>query len=252
MEMLHSKSFGHGPHKVMAIHGWFGDEGTFDPLFRSLDPDIFHWVSPALRGYGGSRNLTGEYTMQEIARDVLALADHLGWERFNLVGHSMGGKAIQRILANSPQRIGKLVGVTPVPASGVPFDADMYQFFRKAWSDPEAASGIVMHSVGGRLPKRYVDEIATHPHKVTTEAAFVGYLDAWANGDFSADLGGITTPAKIIVGEHDGAITADLMRATSLAHLSGANLEIMPNAGHYPMDETPLALAGSIIDFLVE
>ncbi len=250
MKRLSTTSFGHGPIKVIALHGWFGDETTFSPLFRALDPDQFHWVSPALRGYGASRHLQGAYTMQEVAEDVLALADDLGWERFNLIGHSMGGKAIQRVLANAPHRIAKLIGVTPVPASGVPFDDGMFGFFQQAWSNPEAALGIVTHSVGGRLPKRYIEEIATHPHRVASEASFLGYLNAWAKGDFSAELAGISLPVKVIVGEHDGAITADFMRGTFLAHFPNGELETMPNAGHYPMDETPLALAASIIHFL--
>lgn len=250
MEHLQSLSFGQGPLKVMALHGWFGDETTYSPLFRSLDPDRFHWVSPALRGYGVSRHLHGAYTMPEIAEDVLALADDLGWERFSLIGHSMGGKAVQRVLADAPHRIEKLIGITPVPASGVPFDEATFSLFQQAWVNLDAARGIVNHSVGGRLPKRFVEDIATNTHKVATEEAFAGYLQAWARGDFSADLAGITLPVKIIVGEHDGAITPDFMRGTFLAHFPNAILEIMRNAGHYPMDETPLALAASIIDFL--
>jgi pimeloyl-ACP methyl ester carboxylesterase len=40
------------------------------------------------------------------------------------------------------------------------------------------------------------------------------------------------------------------MKATYLAWYPNASLEVMPNAGHYPMDETPVALATSIEAFL--
>ena len=80
----------------------------------------------------------------------------------------------------------------------------------------------------------------------------MGYLQAWAKGDFSAEIAGLSVPFKIIVGEYDGAITPDFMRETSLVHIPTAVLELMPNSGHYPMDETPLALAASIIDFLLK
>ena len=43
---------GNGPHKVLALHGWFGDEHTFDPISRALDTDQFTYVSMAYRGYG--------------------------------------------------------------------------------------------------------------------------------------------------------------------------------------------------------
>jgi pimeloyl-ACP methyl ester carboxylesterase len=55
---------------------------------------------------------------------------------------------------------------------------------------------------------------------------------------------------KVIVGEHDGALTPDVMKATYMAYYPNAELEVMGNAGHYPMDETPIALATSIEAFL--
>jgi pimeloyl-ACP methyl ester carboxylesterase len=57
-------------------------------------------------------------------------------------------------------------------------------------------------------------------------------------------------PVKVIVGAHDGALTADVMTATYLAWYPNASLEVMANAGHYPMNETPVALATSIEAFL--
>ena len=57
-------------------------------------------------------------------------------------------------------------------------------------------------------------------------------------------------PIKVIVGEHDPSLTADIMKATYMAWYKNAELEVMPNTGHYPMDETPVALATSIESFL--
>lgn len=54
----------------------------------------------------------------------------------------------------------------------------------------------------------------------------------------------------VIVGEHDAALSAGLMRATWLACYPNATLGVMPNAGHYPVDETPVALATSVERFL--
>ncbi|WP_306430820.1 alpha/beta fold hydrolase [Streptomyces sp. 2R] len=58
-----------------------------------------------------------------MAEDALALADGLGWESFSLVGHSMGGKAAQQVLAQAPRRVRKLVGLArspPVPIRWTP------------------------------------------------------------------------------------------------------------------------------------
>jgi pimeloyl-ACP methyl ester carboxylesterase len=103
--------FGNGPHHVFALHGWFGDQTAYAPLYDALSPDEFTYIFPSYRGYGGSRDIRGEYTIDEIAGDVLALADSLKVERFSLVGHSMGGKATQRVLANASDHVMKLVVV---------------------------------------------------------------------------------------------------------------------------------------------
>lgn len=250
MAQLGYQTHGKGPRKVIALHGWFGDEKTFSPMYRALDPDAYTWICPAYRGYGASRHIEGEYNVHEIARDVLALADALGIARFSLVGHSMGGMAVQRILADAPSRVEKLVAVTPVPASGVPFDDATYAMFESAVNNPDAARGIVGFSVGGRLCKRFIDEIALYPRKVALDAAFSAYLRSWAKTDFHTEIVGKTLPVKVIVGEHDGALTSDVMKATYLAYYPNAELEVMSNSGHYPMDETPIALATSIEAFL--
>ncbi len=250
MARLGYDTFGKGPRKVIALHGWFGDEKTFAPIYRALDPDAFTWIAPAYRGYGASKSLTGAYTVEEIARDVIELADHLGFKTFSLVGHSMGGMAIQRVLADASARVEKLVAVTPVPASGVPLDAATYAMFESAVNNPDAARGIVGFSVGGRLSKRFINDVAMYPKMVALDAAFSGYLKSWVKTDFHKEIAGKTLPVKVIVGEHDGALTPDVMKATYMTFYPNAELEVMTNAGHYPMDETPIALATSIEAFL--
>jgi pimeloyl-ACP methyl ester carboxylesterase len=250
MAFLGYDTFGKGPPKIIALHGWFGDEKTFAPIYRALDPDAFTWIVPAYRGYGASKHITGEYTVFEIAKDVVALADSLKIDRFSLVGHSMGGMAIQRVLADAPARVEKLIAITPVPASGVPFDDATYAMFESAVSNPDAARGIVGFSVGGRLCKRFINDVALYPKKVALDAAFSGYLKSWVRTDFHAEIAGKTLPVKVIVGEHDGGLTADIMKATYLTYYPNAELEVMANSGHYPMDETPIALATSIEEFL--
>jgi pimeloyl-ACP methyl ester carboxylesterase len=85
---------GSGDRHVMALHGWFGSARGWGSLPDYLDGSAFTYVFPNLRGYGGRRDVTGEFTMAEAAADALALADELGWDRFAMVGHSMSGKAV--------------------------------------------------------------------------------------------------------------------------------------------------------------
>ena len=54
----------------------------------------------------------------------------------------------------------------------------------------------------------------------------------------------------VIVGAHDPALGAAVMQDTFLAWYPHATMEVMANAGHYPMDETPVALVTAIEAFL--
>lgn len=146
------EAIGSGAHKVITLHGWFGDHTTFHPLRGALSLDEFTYAAVAYRGYGLSRQIKGRYTMPEIAGDVLELADKLGWSQFSLIGHSMGGMAVQRILADAPGRVRKIVAITPVPASGVPFDPDGWKLFEGAAASLDNRRGIIDFTTGGRRP----------------------------------------------------------------------------------------------------
>ena len=241
---------GHGPLNVLALHGWFGDETCFDPMRDGLSLDEFTYAFMACRGYGLSRQQRGEYSMKEIATDAIELADALEWESFSLIGHSMGGMAVQRVLADAPKRVEKLVAVTPVPASGVPFDAESWKLFEGAARSLDNRRGIIDFSTGGRLSKAWIDRIARYSAETSAVEAFAVYLQAWAKTDFHREIAGKPLPVKVIVGAYDQALTEEVMKATFLAWYPNAELEVMANAGHYPMNETPVALATSIEAFL--
>jgi pimeloyl-ACP methyl ester carboxylesterase len=244
------QTFGTGPHKVMALHGWFGDHTTYAPMRHALSADEFTYVFPAYRGYGLSRHLTGSYTNKEIAADVVALADELGWDTFSLIGHSMGGKAIQRVLVDAPRRVRKLVAVTPVPAAAMPFDEATWGLFGGAAENLVHRRMILGFSTGNRLSEAWITYMADYSAQTATVEAFSGYLNAWAKEDFVAEVQGRDIPLKVIIGQHDMSLTEEVMKGTFLAWFKNAELEVMPNAGHYPMDETPVALATSIEAFL--
>ncbi|PKB20596.1 alpha/beta fold hydrolase [Janthinobacterium sp. 64] len=245
---------GHGPHAVIVLHGWFGDAHAFAPMEAALDGDAFSYVFMDNRGYGGMRGAAGQYSMEEVARDALALADALGLATFSVVGHSMGGMALERLALLAPLRLRKLVAVAPVPSCGVDFDAAARQLFLDASGNKQARRAIINRSTGGRLPATWLDWKAQYSWESADTAAFAAYFLAWSGTDFSEEIKAarVALPLLALVGEHDPRFDADLMRRTYLARYPQARLEVLGNAGHYPMNETPLALAASIEAFLTE
>jgi pimeloyl-ACP methyl ester carboxylesterase len=241
---------GRGPHHVLCLHGWFGSAKAWGPFVDSLDREAFTYAFVDYRGYGARMGEKGDWSMAEIARDALAAVDGIGWKDFSIVGHSMGGMAMQRILADAPARVRKLVGVSAVPAGGVPFDPPTYGFFESAAESREARYGIVDLTTGKRLTKTFLDALVDHSLATSTKEAFAAYLPTWAKTDFVAEIRGKETPVLVLAGEHDPALGPDAMKGTFLQHYPNATLEVIANAGHYAMFETPVALATSIERFL--
>ena len=240
------KTHGSGSSGVIVLHGWFGDHTVFDPVVPYLDTDTFTYGFMDYRGYGLSRDIAGEHTMQEIADDTVALADELGWDQFHLVGHSMGGMALMRIATDHPHRVKSGVALTPVPPSGVPLDEDGAALFNGAIENDENRRAILDFTTGGRLSGHWLDR----SRETTTVEAYADYLVAWTQTNFADESNGLELPLLVCPGEHDGALTADVMRQTYMEWYPNAELEILPNSGHYPMQETPVYLTTVTENFI--
>jgi len=243
--------FGNGPCKVIALHGWFGDEGFLAPVQGLLDPVSFTVVSMAYRGYGASRHVEGTYTLGEISMDARALARNLGWDSYNLVGHSMGGKAALRIYRDEPHKVQRIVGIAPVGPGRVHFDSAARHLFERAETDPAARFAIVNRSTGNRLPKQWVQRMVDHSASTSSAGAFGAYLRSWADTDIQLPSNA-ATPMHVLVGRHDPTITESAVRSSLAVPFPGVEILTVESAGHYPVDEVPIYTAALIERLLSE
>jgi pimeloyl-ACP methyl ester carboxylesterase len=109
--------------RLLALHGWLDNAASFDRLAPLLC-EQFHIVALDLPGHGwsGHRPPGTWYHYVDYLGDVLAAADALGWERFGLLGHSLGGAVASVLAAACPDRIERLLLVEALgPLTG---DAD--------------------------------------------------------------------------------------------------------------------------------
>jgi pimeloyl-ACP methyl ester carboxylesterase len=150
----------------------------------------------------------------------------------------------------APERVRKIVGISPVPAAGVPFDDAAEKLFRGAVSTPSARRAIVDMGTGHRYHAVWLDSMVSHSVASSTSTAFAGYLASWSGTDFHRDIMGMTVPMKVVIGAHDPDLDADTMRATFLQWYPRCDLEIIASAGHYAIDETPIALAAIVHEFI--
>jgi len=107
-----------GP-KVIALHGWLDNAASWIPLLGLL-PQPLEMVALDLPGHGRSAHLGpgAEYSPYVAINAVLDAADALGWERFALLGHSMGAGISSLTAAACPQRVRRLVCIEALGGLG--------------------------------------------------------------------------------------------------------------------------------------
>lgn len=106
---------GDGP-RVLALHGWLDNAASFVPLSAHLRGiDLVAIDQP---GHGRSAHLPAgtDYSFVGAMNSVLDVADALGWERFALLGHSMGAGIGSMLAAACPQRVERLVAIEALGA----------------------------------------------------------------------------------------------------------------------------------------
>jgi haloacetate dehalogenase len=109
---------GSGP-PLLLLHGHPQTHVMWHRVAALLARD-FTVVAPDLRGYGGSSKPATTpdhepYSKRAMARDMVALMAHLGFERFALAGHDRGGRVGYRLALDHPARLTKLAVLDIIP-----------------------------------------------------------------------------------------------------------------------------------------
>jgi pimeloyl-ACP methyl ester carboxylesterase len=95
---------GLGGRPLLLLHGFTGSKEDFSDWLDPLAELGWHAVAPDHRGHGESSKPkgVGAYSMSILAHDSVALVDTLGWHRYALLGHSMGGYVAQLVALADP------------------------------------------------------------------------------------------------------------------------------------------------------
>ena len=241
---------GNGDAKVIAVNDFAQDTSSYDPIRPYLDLETFSFAFLDLRGYGRSKDIGGNFDSAEASGDILELADALGWDRFSLIGHSMSGMVVQRVMAMAPDRLDKVVATTPVPACGMGLGPDIVGFIQNMATDDDSFRMGISAGVGGRYGPDWAEfKLAANRRTVDPEA-MKAYVSMWGCEDFSPDVQGLETPLLVVYGDFDG---DGLNRASTYERFAGwyPNLKAVDcPCGHYPMQEVPALYAHQVQDFL--
>jgi pimeloyl-ACP methyl ester carboxylesterase len=104
--MFHVARAGAGK-PLLLLHGWPEFWLTWEPVMTRL-AGRYTLIAPDLRGFGDSDKPDGPYGPEQHAADMMALMDALGFARFGVVGHDVGGAVMQPLARSAPERVAGL------------------------------------------------------------------------------------------------------------------------------------------------
>jgi 3-oxoadipate enol-lactonase len=210
------------------------------------------------RDAGQSSMADGGYEIADLARDALALADHLDLDTFHLLGVSMGGAIAQEIALQAPDRIRTLTLAVTFPAGSA-----YARRLAEVWSSRVAQVSreqhvdelmLLNHSEGFYDHPEMVEFIRTamlnNPRPQPPEA-FARQIAASGRHDAGSRLGSLTMPTHVIGGEHD--ILVPVWKSKEIASLiPGAKLTILPGAPHGLSIERADEFNAAVLEFIRE
>jgi pimeloyl-ACP methyl ester carboxylesterase len=255
---------GAGP-AVVLLHG-FGETGDmWAPLAARLSRD--HTVIvPDLRGLGLSSRPAGGYDKKTQGEDVAGLLDALKVDKVDLVTHDIGNMVGYAFAAEHPERVKKFVIIdAPLPGIG-PWDDIIrsHALWHFSFYGPDAErlvkgrERIYLDRFWNEFsadPKKFDEASRAHYAKLYAQpgAMHAGFeqfkafdQDATDNKAFVAK-GMLTMPVLAVGGEKSfGPMMATVMRGAA-TNVQGA---VVPNSGHWVMEENPAATIKLVEDFL--
>ncbi len=156
---------GNGGLELLLIPGAVISEG-FKPLVSKLalvSPNLFRIVNIHRRGYGGSSKAAFPFSIEDQAKDCLALMDKLGFKSAHLVGHSLSGLIALQVASDVPERIASLTLIEPSLIASTPSAPQAAQALSKVGAlyqsgDKAGAVDYFMRGTAGQEYRKLLDE----------------------------------------------------------------------------------------------
>lgn len=205
------------------------------------------------RGHGASDRRKESFTVEQFARDLSELLDHVGWSTAIVAGCSMGGCVAQSFASQYGPRVDGL-GLIDTTAWYGPNAAPEWKRRAESAISEGLESRINFQATRWfsdefrRANKRLLDELteiflANDPECYRSTCLMLG------NVDLRAAIKQIEVPVAIIVGEHDYATPAAMSEHLHDA-IPNSTLEIIENARHLTPVESSLAVASELIKLI--
>jgi aminoacrylate hydrolase len=233
---LHYETRGEGP-PLLLVSGLGGVAGFWSDHVDHF-AERFTVVTHDHRRTGRSTLSRIEYSVEQMAGDVIELMDGLGIARTHYLGHSTGGAIDQVLAIDRPERIDRLV----LSATWATADAYFHNLFevRAATLREQGPGAYARLSALFMKPPRWIRD---HAHRFEENltatmrnppdpAITLSRIAAIRRFDRHSDLGRITAPTLVIAAADD-VVTPAYFSEELAQEIQGARLALLPEGGHF-------------------
>jgi pimeloyl-ACP methyl ester carboxylesterase len=282
LDVAYEQSGPDGALPVLLLHGFPYDPRGFDEVVTIVNAAGFRTIVPYLRGYGGTRFLSGE-TLRSgeqaaLGQDLRQLLDALELRKAVLAGYDWGGRAACVVSALWPERVAGLVSCTgyniqDIANSYKPADAEQearlwYQYYFhtergrngltgkrreiarllwKMWSPGWAFDDATFERTAQSFDNEDFVDVVIHSYRHRTGSVAGDPRHAAVEARLAAQPK-INVPAINLHGEVDGVMPAALSETHGKHFTCPYQRRVLPNVGHNVPQEAPQAFAGAVLE----
>lgn len=249
---LYYETHGEGRPMIL-LHGGLVSGEMFGPILPAL-AENHRVIAVDLQGHGRTADIDRPLDIRLMADDIAALIDHLGLDRPDVVGYSLGGGVAFFTAVNHPEKVGKLV----MASANIRRDAIPAEMLAQQGQVSAAAAEFMKDTPMYELYQR----VAPRPEDFGRLLDKVGEAMA-RDFDFSEEVRGLKVPTLIVAADADMAPPSHFVEVFKLLDgglrdggwmgegrpKGGHALAILPGLTHYNLGVSPL-FAAVTLDFL--
>lgn len=231
---------------VLYLHGFDGHPGEAPFLVRLAETRRV--IAPEHPGYGESGGAEENDDVLAMVLHYRQLIEQLAPGPVDVVGHSLGGMFAAELAAICPQVVRRLVLVSPfglwLDATQIPdpFSLNEEALAKLTWADPARRPSAKTNGTGNSV----IEAALARTTNLSMASRFL-----WPIPDrgLARRIGIIRAPSLVLRGEQDRLIPEAYGGAFASA-IPGAKVQLIPDAGHYPMAEQPQAFLDAVTAFI--
>ena len=244
-----------GP-KLVFLHGLLGFAANWRSISKHFEA-THHIFAFDQRGHGKSVKPPEGYLPQDFADDLLALLDELGWDRVQLVGHSMGARNAINFAARFPTRVAKLVIEDIGPESdpqGAKYFEELFRKIPTPFSGRREAKDFLLLEFGnltlGHFLYTNIEEKpdGTYDWRFSKDAMLKTVREGRMQ-DRWFDWRNLKMPILVVRGETSSDLKPDIFKRMLAENGNARGVEIQ-GAGHWVHFEKPQEFVDALKGFL--